>query len=148
MLPLAEFDQVTARSVRAVLTDIDDTLTDNGRLPANAYAALEALHEAGLIVVPVTGRPAGWCDLIARQWPVDAVVGENGALWFRYDDAARRMQRVYRRSAAERAADRARLDTVAAEVLAEVPGTAIAADQPFRVSDLAIDFREDVPPLS
>lgn len=147
MLPLAEFDEVTARSARAVLTDIDDTLTDNGRLPAAAYAALEALHHGGLIVVPVTGRPAGWCDLIARQWPVDAVVGENGALWFRYDHAVRLMQRVYSRSAAERLADRARLDVVAVEALAAVPGTAIAADQPFRVTDLAIDFCEDVPPL-
>src|SRR5438445_12196923 len=126
MLPLAEFDEVTAREVRVVLTDIDDTLTDNGRLPARAYAALEALHDAGLIVVPVTGRPAGWCDLIARQWPVDAVVGENGALWFRYDHAARLMQRVYCRSAAERAVDRARLDAVAVEALAAVPGTGIA----------------------
>jgi HAD superfamily hydrolase (TIGR01484 family) len=148
MLPLADLDRATASSARAVLTDIDDTLTDSGRLPATAYAALEALHEAGLLVVPVTGRPAGWCDLIARQWPVDGVVGENGALWFRYDHAARTMQRVYRRSTAERESDRARLNAVAGEVLSAVPGTAIAADQPFRVTDLAIDFREDVPQLS
>lgn len=148
MLPLADFDRTAAIATRAVLTDIDDTLTDNGRLPAAAYLALESLHEAGLIVVPVTGRPAGWCDLIARQWPVDGVVGENGALWFRYDHDARVMQRVYRRTAPERESDRARLQTVAAEALAAVPGTAIAADQLFRLTDLAIDFREDVPPLS
>ena len=147
MLELSRLAAVTAKSIRAVLTDIDDTLTDHGRLPAAAYAALEALHEAGLIVVPVTGRPAGWCDLIARQWPVDGVVGENGALWFRYDDRTHHMQRVYRRPAEERAADRKRLDAVAAAALAAVPGTAIAADQAFRSTDLAIDYCEDVPPL-
>lgn len=27
-------------------------------------------------------RPAGWCNLIARQWHVDGVIGENGALVF------------------------------------------------------------------
>ena len=82
MRPLAELPDRVARRAVAVLTDIDDTLTDGGRLPALAYRALERLREAGLIVIPVTGRPAGWCDLIARQWPVDAVVGENGALSF------------------------------------------------------------------
>ena len=147
MIDLTSLSPTTAKSIRAVLTDIDDTLTDHGRLPAAAYAALEALRGAGLIVVPVTGRPAGWCDLIARQWPVDGVVGENGALWFRYDDKAHRMQRVYRRSAAERDADRRRLDAIAVAVLAAVPGTAVAADQPFRTTDLAIDYCEDVPPL-
>jgi hypothetical protein len=97
--------------------------------------------------VPVTGRPAGWCDLIARQWPVDAVVGENGAFWFAYDDATRRMRRHHAKRAAQRAADRARLDAVRDAVLAQVPGAAVAADQFGREADLAIDFREDVAPL-
>ena len=79
MRPLREFPLQARREVRFVLCDIDDTLTDAGRLPARAYEALERLHDAGLIVIPVTGRPAGWCDLIARHWPVDGVVGENGA---------------------------------------------------------------------
>jgi HAD superfamily hydrolase (TIGR01484 family) len=130
-----------------VLCDIDDTLTDEGRLSASAYDALERLHEAGIRVVPVTGRPAGWCDLIARQWPVDGVVGENGAFWFRYDDATKTMTRRYAKTAAERTADRARLDAIRGEVLREVPGAAVASDQAYREADLAIDFREDVPPL-
>ena len=105
--PVADFPRAARARVRAVLTDIDDTLTSDGRLPAVAYAALEKLRDAGLLVVPVTGRPAGWCDLIARQWPVDAVVGENGAFYFRYDDKARKMIRRYVKSAEARGADRA-----------------------------------------
>jgi HAD superfamily hydrolase (TIGR01484 family) len=147
MRPLTKFPFADARRIQAVLTDIDDTLTVNGRLPALAYSALERLHEVGFIVVPVTGRPAGWCDLIARQWPVDAVVGENGAFWFRYDDASRQMTRRYLRPEAERREDKRKLDRIALEALAEVPGSAIAADQGYRSVDLAIDFREDVPPL-
>ena len=133
--------------MRAVLTDIDDTLTDHGRLPAASYDAMERLRAAGLVVVPVTGRPAGWCDLIARQWPVDGVVGENGAFYFRHIDAERRMARVYAIDAATRAADRARLQVIKAEVLAEVPGAGVASDQAYREADLAIDFCEDVAPL-
>jgi HAD superfamily hydrolase (TIGR01484 family) len=145
--PLADFPAAERARVRVVMTDIDDTLTDHGRLPAVSYAALERLSDAGLHVVPVTGRPAGWCDLIARQWPVDGVVGENGAMYFRYLDGERRMLRVYARDPAARAADRARLDEIRAAVLAEVPGAAVAADQAYREADLAIDFCEDVPPL-
>jgi HAD superfamily hydrolase (TIGR01484 family) len=138
-----------ARNVRAVLTDIDDTLTDGGRLHATTYAALEALHRAGIAVVPVTGRPAGWCDLIARQWPVDGVVGENGAFWFRYHDAARRMVRRYLRPDGTWQRDRERLDRIAEAVMRKVPRAALAADQAYRSVDVAIDFAEDVvPPLA
>ena len=144
MRPLAEFPDQRRRSIRAVLTDIDDTLTDDGRLTARAYGALERLKQAGLIVVPVTGRPAGWCDMIARFWPVDAVVGENGAFYFRYDAASRRMVRRYAKAAAEREHDRLRLDALGERILAEVAGAAVAADQAYREADLAIDFAEDV----
>ena len=89
MRPLEEMPAEARRDVAVVLTDIDDTLTDHGRLPARAYVALERLKLAGFIVAPITGRPAGWCDLIARQWPVDGVVGENGAFYFRHDVDAR-----------------------------------------------------------
>jgi HAD superfamily hydrolase (TIGR01484 family) len=133
--------------LRGVLLDIDGTITTAGRLGAAAYDALERLQKAGLLVIPVTGRPAGWCDLIARFWPVDAVVGENGALYFRYDHERRRMTRGFARSDAERAQDRERLRAIGDEVLRAVPGSAIAADQRYRDTDLAIDYCEDVPPL-
>src|SRR5687767_4405737 len=146
MLPFAQCPLADLARIGVVLTDIDDTLTTDGRLPAIAYAALEALREAGLIVIPVTGRPAGWCDLIARLWPVDAVVGENGAFYFRCEDG-RGMTRVYVKPEAERLRDRARLADLGASILACVPGARIAADQPYRESDLAIDFAEDGPLL-
>lgn len=146
--PLADFGLADRRRIVAVLTDIDDTLTEGGRLPASSYAAMERLRASGKLVIPVTGRPAGWCDLIARQWPVDAVVGENGAFYFRYDEAARVMRRVYAKPDGERAQDRQRLEVIRAEVLREVPGAAISADQPYREADLAVDFCEDVPALS
>jgi HAD superfamily hydrolase (TIGR01484 family) len=142
MKPLVELD---ASGVRAVLVDIDETLTTDGKLTARAYGALERLQRAGLRVVPVTGRPAGWCDHIARMWPVDAVVGENGAFYFFY--SGNRLQKRFRYSMESRAEQRARLDAVAAQILAAVPGCALASDQPYRETDLAIDYCEDVPPL-
>jgi HAD superfamily hydrolase (TIGR01484 family) len=147
LAPLASFARDDRKAVKAILTDIDDTLTLHGRLPASAYRAMEDLHKAGLIVIPITGRPAGWCDHIARMWPIDGIVGENGAFYFRYDDKARKMQRVYEQSAEERHANSDKLKTLGQRILAEFPGTAIASDQAYREIDIAIDFCEDVPPL-
>jgi len=143
MRPLAELD---ARGVRAVLVDIDETLTTAGKLTGDAYAALERLHAAGKTVVPVTGRPAGWCDHIARMWPVDAVVGENGAFYFFFSEG--KLHKRFLEDSAERAQKRARLDGIARRILSEVPGCALAADQPYRETDLAIDYCEDVPALA
>ncbi len=145
--PLSLISKEDLRAIRVVMTDIDDTLTLEGRLPAIAYAALERLHEAGFIVVPITGRPAGWCDLIARQWPVDAVVGENGAFYFCHDQSRKFMVRHYAQAEAERAANKAKLFAIAADVLGIFPGTAFATDQTYREVDVAIDFCEDVPRL-
>lgn len=145
---LAEFPRDARAKVRGVLADIDETLTTHGRLPAAALDALEKLRAAGLLVVPVTGRPAGWCDHIARMWPVDAVVGENGAFWFRYDAALGKLVKRYVIGEAQRALRGQRLQAIAARILREVPGSAIASDQPYREADLAIDHCEDVPPLS
>jgi len=142
MKPLAE---LPAAATRALLFDIDDTLTTDGKLTAEAYAALERLHGTGRLTVAVTGRPAGWCDHIARMWPVDAVVGENGAFYFRYH--AGRLHKVYWDSADARARNRERLAAITARIVAAVPGCALAADQPYRETDLAIDYCEDVPAL-
>jgi hypothetical protein len=133
-----------AARVRGVFCDIDETLTTEGKLTAEAYSAMERLRAAGKLVVPITGRPAGWCDHIARMWPVDAVVGENGAFYFCYDAAARKLVKRYLDAAAVRAAHRGRLAAVRERVLAEVPGTAVASDQLYREADLAIDYCEDV----
>jgi HAD superfamily hydrolase (TIGR01484 family) len=147
MKPLAEFSLAARRGIKGVLCDIDDTLSSAGKITAEAYSAMERLQQAGLLVIPVTGRPAGWCDHIARMWPVDGVVGENGAFYFRYDSAAHKMRRHFVDDAVTRAAYRARLTQIAQEILKAVPGAAIAADQHYRECDLAIDFCEDVAPL-
>ncbi len=147
MCPLGEMPVVARRSIRGVLTDIDDTLSTHGRLGAGAYAAMERLRAAGKWVVPITGRPAGWCDHIARMWPVDAVVGENGALYMHYDAARRKLVRRFAASGAERAANRIRLAAIGQKILRAVPGAALASDQQYRETDLAIDYCEDVPAL-
>lgn len=144
MKPLRELTGKAVQQVRYVCTDIDDTLTRDGKLPSGVYRALWDLHDAGIGVIPVTGRPAGWCDLIARQWPVEAVVGENGAFAFYLEEG--RLQQMYHPSIAPDEIIR-RLDEVRERVLSSVPGSRVAKDQFSRKFDLAIDFREEPPDL-
>lgn len=144
MKPFEQFPANLKKNIRYILTDIDDTLTMNGRLPAIVFAAMERLQASERRVIPITGRPAGWCDHIARMWPVDGLVGENGAFFFRYDDDLRKMQRRYFKSEAQRSADRKKLEKLKIEILKKVPGCRVAADQAYREADLAIDYCEDI----
>ncbi len=144
---MRSLDELDPAGIRGLFFDIDDTLTTEGRLTAQAYSALERWKAAGKIAVPITGRPAGWCDHIARMWPVDAVIGENGAFYFYYDPAGRKLQKHFLYDEPTRIANRARMAAVRDHILASVPGCALASDQLYREADLAIDFCEDVPAL-
>jgi len=146
MRPLQSIGRALA-DVDGVFADIDDTLSTRGRITPEAYAAMARVRQAGLLMIPITGRPAGWCDHIARMWPVDAVVGENGAFYMRHDDAAKKLLRRFAVDDATRAANRERLRAIGARILATVPGTAWASDQQYREADIAIDYCEDVPRL-
>lgn len=137
--PIAELDPA---GIMGLFFDIDDTFSTNGKITHEAYSSIWRLKRAGKIVVPVTGRPAGWCDHIARMWPVDAVIGENGALYFMMKGG-----KLIKKYAADkkRRADYARkLSEIRDEILKDVKGTAAASDQDYREFDLAIDFCEDV----
>jgi HAD superfamily hydrolase (TIGR01484 family) len=149
MKPVAGMSRKEAAALRYVLMDIDDTLTTNGKLPAVSYGALWVLKNAGFKVIPVTGRPAGWCDLIAREWPVDGVVGENGALAFWEENRPGRhpvLRAEYHPLAL--ANDHPVLERIKARALAEFPELRIAKDQFARRFDLALDFAEEDPVLS
>ena len=142
MKPISEF----TTKIQFLLTDIDDTITTNGQLTAESYAALAKLKQHGIKVIPVTGRPAGWCDMIARFWPVDAVIGENGGLYYRYHE--RKMLRWNFADEKTLAENQKKLQVIAAEIKQKVPNAAISADQFCRIYDLAVDFCEDIPRLS
>ncbi len=139
MKKLGEFSD----KIKYLLTDIDDTLTDEGLLGPEAYSALWNLHDSGIHVIPVTGRPAGWCEMIARVWPVSGVIGENGGFYFRYNNKT--MHRHYVVSTAEQKINREKLNLIQSEICKKIPGAAVASDQFCRLMDLAIDFCEDVP---
>jgi HAD superfamily hydrolase (TIGR01484 family) len=146
--PLACLPDDVARRIRGVLTDIDDTLTTEGVLPAHARAALDALAAAGMPVVAITGRPAGLCEELLAEWPLAAIVGENGGVWMRRDARTGTIEAHYDADDAERARQRARLEAIGARVLSAVPRARLPQERYRRETDLAIDWAEHVGPLT
>src|SRR5439155_8590959 len=140
--PFSEFPRELGQRIRFVLTDVDDTLTDGPRLPAATYTAIERLSAAGITVVPVTAAPAGWCDLMARMWPVGAVIGENGGICFRRDRASSFIERHYWADPGKRAEVARRLAALGADIAAALPGVEIAHDQRYREVTLAFCNRD------
>ena len=126
------------------MTDIDDTLTTDGRLDPAAAEALAALQAAGVPVVAITGRPMGWSEGFLRPgpgaWPVRAIVAENGAVALLPEEGKVRVE--YVQDDATRAHHHARLMQVQQHILAEVPGATAARDSAGRVTDIAIDHAE------
>lgn len=142
MKSISEFN----KNISILFTDIDDTLTLNGKLIPESYSALWNLQQKKIDVIPITGRPAGWCEMIARFWPVKGVIGENGAFYFSYQN--NKMKRIYFKPPSELTEDLKKLELIKNEVLTSIPGSAVSSDQFCRIYDLAIDFCEDVPALS
>lgn len=145
MQALSTLSPAALRKVRGVLTDIDGTLTTDGRLPASTYMALDRLKQAGLHVIPVTGRCIAWAEILTRLWPVDAIIGENGAFYSHLRDG--KLVTRYLDDAATRADNLARIHALGERIVREVPGCALASDQAWHAADLAIDHAEDVAPL-
>jgi HAD superfamily hydrolase (TIGR01484 family) len=140
MQPLQRLPDAALRPLRGVLTDIDDTLTRDGKIEPAALAALQRLAREGLPVIAITGRPAGWSEPFAMAWPVAAIVAENGSVMLRRSGT--QLLRDFTQDDATRAANLLRLQRCAAAVLAAVPHARLARDSAGRLTDIAIDHSE------
>lgn len=138
--PFDDCPDALLREVSGVLTDIDDTLTHEGEIEPEALAALAGLRSAGLPVIAITGRPMGWSEPFAREWPMQAIVAENGAVALFMHEG--RLCIEYAQDEPTRTHNARRLAEVAQRVVREVPGATLASDSAGRVTDIAIDHSE------
>lgn len=163
MLPLSSWPLAQRRGIIGVFTDIDDTLTTHQAITPDALQALADLKAAGLVVIPITGRPIGWCEPHAYgdaacglpAWPVDAMVAENGGVAFvpaltsqnglqPLLNQGQQLSKTYYAEATERVVNTQKLQQVAQRILSEIPGTTLSQDSNGRETDIAIDHAECV----
>ena len=141
MTPLSEWPLAARRALVGVFTDIDDTLTTEGAISADALAALADLRAAGLHRVAITGRPVGWSEPFASAWPVDAIVAENGAVAL-LPLPGGGLEKRYQQDAPTRERNFARMQAVLERIEREIPGARRATDSAGRECDIAIDHSE------
>lgn len=136
MLELKQWPIDLRASIHGVFTDIDDTLTTHGQVTDETLTALNALKQAGLTVMAITGRPVGWSEPFAKTWPVDAIVAENGAV------ALRGEEKFYLQDESTRHINRQRMANVCAQILQALPHAHLARDSAGRETDIALDHSE------
>jgi HAD superfamily hydrolase (TIGR01484 family) len=145
MLALSQWPLADRAAIIGVLCDIDDTLTTDSQITGDALQALKSLHDAGIHLVAITGRPVGWSEPFALQWPVDAIVPENGAVALvRQPGTPSALRKLYVEDEELRRRNFARLQKVAQRIVAAVPGAVLARDSAGRETDIAIDHSEYV----
>lgn len=137
--PLREAD---LSRVEAVFTDVDGTLTSNGKLTSGTLKAIEWLNAVKVPVVLVSGRPAGWGEAWARQLPVAGAIMENGALHYAWRGP--RLEKSYDQPEKVRVAHRTQLVEHVAAAIKRVKGAQLSSDSAHTEVDLAIDYNEDV----
>jgi HAD superfamily hydrolase (TIGR01484 family) len=142
MKPLSSWPQTDREKIVGVFTDIDDTLTTDGAITSDALQALQNLKAAGLMVIPITGRPVGWSIPFAATWPVNAMVAENGAVALLHDASKNQVHKIYQQDLAFRTHNFEQMQLIAQKVLKEIRGTALAQDCAGRETDIAFDHSE------
>ena len=142
MKPLSSWPESARTHIVGVFTDIDDTLTTEGAITADALQALHLLKASGLMVIPITGRPVGWSIPFASTWPVNAMVAENGAVALLHNPQTNQVNKIYQQDLATRTRNYQDMQRIAKRVLQEIPGTVMAQDSPGRETDIAFDHSE------
>ncbi len=142
MQPLSTWPRTARQKIVGVFTDIDDTLTTDGAITPDALQALHNLKAAGLMVIPITGRPVGWSMPFALKWPVDAMVAENGAVALLHNAQTNQVSKIYQQDQAIRNHNFEQMQRIARKVLEEIPSTVMSQDSAGRETDIAFDHSE------
>lgn len=134
---------VFTASPAIVFTDVDDTLTSDGKLPVETFSALYRLQRAGIQVIPVTGASAGWCDCLIKTWPIEHIIGENGAITMSKNEGGV-VSTFFAKNKHDIERDLARLMSLGDSLSDVYPEIRYTQDQKFRLTDIAFDIGQTV----
>lgn len=127
------FSEEEKKRIQYVISDVDDTITSNGRISPFTLGALYSLRRKEKNTFLVTGGSYGWGDCYMRQWPVDGVIAESGAVLFVRDEDDS-VQALF-----NPIINQAEVIKKKNELLKKTEGLPLSSDQPARLFDIAYD---------
>ena len=140
-MPSAPISQFVAtgllKNIRLVATDMDGTLTQQGKFTHALLQALEELAAADIEVLIVTGRSAGWVSGLAAYLPVAGAIAENGGVFYPNNHEAP----VALTPFPDLAMHRQRLAQTFQQLQSEFPHIQESADNRFRITDWTFDIQ-------
>jgi HAD superfamily hydrolase (TIGR01484 family) len=131
-LPLTP-EQLT--DIRLIATDIDGTLTSEGKFTPALLESIDLLHAKGIKLLLVTGRSAGWVSAVNNYLPVAGSIAENGGLYFNKDSGG--FDFITRIESIE--AHRLELANRFWELQERYPQIEESSDNQFRITDWTFD---------
>ena len=134
--PFVGFTEEDKERLQIVISDVDDTITKNGKLYPDVLEAMWRIKASGRTIVLVTGGSVGWSDAYLRQWPVDAVIAESGAVMICHGKDEDVVQIVNPVINKEEVFSKRRL------LLEKTEGLPLSSDQCARVFDIAYDKKK------
>ncbi|MGL5081434.1 MAG: HAD-IIB family hydrolase [Microcoleaceae cyanobacterium] len=126
------------QKVRLLATDVDGTLTTQQQFPSTMVQSLERLAEAGIAVLLVTGRSAGWVQGLAHYLPVLGAIAENGGVFYHKDsDVAKVLSPI-----PNLAQHRQQLASTFHTLQSQYPNLQESTDNDFRLTDWTFDVNQ------
>jgi HAD superfamily hydrolase (TIGR01484 family) len=130
------------QSIRCIATDLDGTLTQAGKFSPELLQALLDLKAAGIQVVIVTGRSAGWVQGLVSYLPIVGAIAENGGLFYANADRPPEILTSHTVGVEYRQ----QLAQVFHHLQTQFPALQESVDNAFRITDWTFDLKELQPP--
>ncbi|PSR13398.1 HAD family hydrolase [filamentous cyanobacterium CCP3] len=124
-------------AIKLLATDMDGTLTCQGKFTAALLNGLEQLQAAGLPTMVVTGRSAGWVNGLAHYLPIAGAMAENGGVYFPPNAAPELLVDI-----PELVAHRQQLRVAFSELQQRWPQLHESDDNRFRLTDWTFDLKD------
>ncbi|MDJ0734851.1 MAG: HAD family hydrolase [Nostocaceae cyanobacterium] len=137
LLPLSEapINHHNFTNIRLVATDMDGTLTTEGKFRSSLLQAVEDLAAANIKILIVTGRSAGWVSGLSSLMPLAGAIAENGGLFY----PSGREHPLALTSISCLKSHRQDLAATFEQLKAKFPQIQESADNRFRITDWTFD---------
>ncbi|MFB2879628.1 HAD-IIB family hydrolase [Floridanema aerugineum] len=137
LIPISSQAVFAPKNINLIATDMDGTLTSHGKFTSSLLKALEALAEAEIIVLLITGRSAGWVQGLKSYLPVTGAIAENGGVFF----PANSEQPKLLTPIPDLTTHRQQLAATFEYLKSHFPQIQESTDNPFRLTDWTFDVQ-------